>query len=233
MSFNRLNYDTCQYNQSIYESVAPGDYMLATPANGCDYCYPWPPTVRLQQAGDSIDRTKPLVDTHSELLNITRPASKCAKNKWRSQKVKSNLYKFNPKSQPFLSTHEKFTNPPMGENRCDSYDTKLTHWKDCFSHSIESRFTHPASTLRGTGFDRWEWLCFNPQEKTAIPFDCYISNRIVVKDNHRPCVPKPIDHRPVLPPNKGPLDCEKTIPVCAAPTHPASLPCDVNPYYQS
>ena len=42
MSFNRLNYDMCQYKQSIYESVGAGSYMLATPSTSCDYCYPKP-----------------------------------------------------------------------------------------------------------------------------------------------------------------------------------------------
>lgn len=236
MSFNRLNYDTCQYRQTIYESVGPGDYMLTTPSNGCDYCYPWPPTVRLQQAGNSIDRSKTLVDTHSNLLNIEQPASKCPKNKWISQNVNSPLYKFNPQSQTVVKNkypvHESFTNPPLGENRCHSKDQKLTHWKDCFSHSIESRYSHPASTLRGTGFDRWEYLCFNPQEKATIPFDCYIPNRILVKDNHRPCIPQPLDYRPSLPPNNGPLSCEKTTPVCAAPTRPPSIQCDAHQQYQ-
>tara|TARA_Y100000385_G_scaffold290811_1_gene365521 strand:- start:573 stop:1211 length:639 start_codon:yes stop_codon:yes gene_type:complete len=208
--------------------------MLATPANGCDYCYPSPPTVRLQYAGDSIDRTKPLIDTSSELLNIVNPASKCPQKKWVSQKV-NNLYKFNPDSRKELGqkvpVKEGFVSPVGKKVGCVSKNENLTHWKSCFDHSIESRYTHPASTLRGTGFDRWEWLCFNPQEKAAIPFDCYIPNRILVKDNHRPCIPRPIDYRPVLPPNQEMTDCEKTTPVCAVPTHPSSLPCKMNSFY--
>ena len=120
----------------------------------------------------------------------------------------------------------------MGEKRCNSKDKNLTNWKDCFYHSVESRYSHPASTLRGTGFNRWEWLCFNPQEKAAIPFDCYIPNRILVKDNHRPCIPTPIDYRPLLPHPKK-QECEKTIPVCANPTNPGSSNCKLHPYYSS
>ena len=227
MSFNRLNFDTCQYEQTIHESIAPGDYMLETPPNGCEHCYPWAPTVRLQYGGDSINTTKPLVDTHSELLNINKRASKCAQNKWISQNLE-NSSNFNARTNRILKNKyptESFTNPPMGNNRCNSKDNTLTHWKDCFHHSVESRYSHPASTLRGTGFDRWEWLCFNPQEKASIPFDCYIPNRIVVKDNHRPCIPKPIDHRPLLPVETH-QSCEETIPVCAAPTHPLSNTCN-------
>ena len=69
MSFNRLNYDMCQYKQSIYESTGPGNYMLATPSSECDYCYPTTPSVRLQKAGDSINRNAALVDQDGELNN--------------------------------------------------------------------------------------------------------------------------------------------------------------------
>ncbi len=230
MSFNRLNSDTCQYKQLVHESVGPGDYMLSTPPNGCDYCYPWAPTVRLQYGGDSIDRSRALVDINSELLNINKPASKCPEKRWVSQNVK-NGYKFNNSTRKSLKNiKEDFSNPSMGDNRCNSKDGNLTNWKDCFYHSIESRYVTPASTLRGTGFDRWEWLCFNPQEKAAIPFDCYIPNRIVVKDNHRPCIPTPIDYRPLLPVATH-QECEKTTPVCANPTNPRSINCKVSPFY--
>ena len=87
--------------------------------------------------------------------------------------------------------------------------------------------------MRGTGFDRWEYLCFNPQEKATIPFDYNVSNRILVKDNHRPCVPKPIDPKSGYPPESGNPMCEKTMPVCSVPTNPTSLPCKTHKYYQS
>ena len=109
----------------------------------------------------------------------------------------------------------------------------LTHWNDCFNHTIESRHVDPASNLRGTGFDRWEYLCFNPQEKATIPFDYNVSNRLLVKDNHRPCVPKPIDPKSGYPPESGNPMCEKTMPVCSVPTNPTSLPCKTHKYYQS
>ena len=38
-----------------------------------------------------------------------------------------------------------------------------------------------------------------PQDRVEIPFDWNISTRIVVKDNHRPCIPNPVDPTPLLP----------------------------------
>jgi hypothetical protein len=221
MSFNRLNYDMCQYKQTIEESVGPGDYMLLTPSISCDYCYPWPPTVRLQKGGDSINRHEPLVDIESQLINIHRPG-----------KINECL---SFTEQAKVDKIEKIEKNKKNENNANNAKEtdNLTHWKNCFEHSVESRYTHPAAELRGTGFNRWEWLCFNPQEKTCIPFDYNISNRIVVKDNHRPCIPTPIDSRLSLPDYKGEVPCELTTPVCIASTVPKSISCKTNSYYSN
>ena len=31
MSFNRLNYDTCEYKQTLAQSIGPGHYQINTP----------------------------------------------------------------------------------------------------------------------------------------------------------------------------------------------------------
>jgi hypothetical protein len=73
--------------------------------------------------------------------------------------------------------------------------------KECHElTSEETRMSNPACTLRGTGWNRWEWLCKNPQDKALMPFDFLINNRLVVKDNHRPCVVDPMDQSEGLPP---------------------------------
>ena len=48
MSFTRQNNDTEAYDQHLSESVGPGLYKLNEPSVGCEPCYPWAPTVRLQ-----------------------------------------------------------------------------------------------------------------------------------------------------------------------------------------
>lgn len=65
----------------------------------------------------------------------------------------------------------------------------------------ETRISNPPCTLRCSGWNRWEWLCQNPQNKALVPFDFNISNRIVVKDNHRPCIPTPLNQSLALPIN--------------------------------
>ena len=225
MSFNRLNYDMCQYKQTLFESTGPGNYLLGTPPIDCDYCFPYPPTVRLQKAGDSINRNMPLVDTSSELLNITRKASKCCEKKWKNECM--NCGWLSEKKYEDCQTcqrcstqmpnnaqtevSESFKNVNEKDVKCGN---NLTHFKKCFVPTEDTRLSDPACNLRGTGFNRWEWLCLNPQEKALVPFDYNISNRIVVKDNHRACIPKPIDQRLPLPAKPEPLPCQKITGVC-------------------
>lgn len=63
-----------------------------------------------------------------------------------------------------------------------------------------TRLSNPACTLRSSGWNRWEWVCKNPQDKALVPFDFMINNRLVVKDNHRPCVQRPLNQDTALPP---------------------------------
>lgn len=85
---------------------------------------------------------------------------------------------------------------PSPSNHCE---TQLG--QDCYEMTAEdTRLSNPPCTLRGTGWNRWEWLCKNPQEKVLIPFDYMINNRLLAKDNHRPCVQDPVDQSFALPP---------------------------------
>ena len=62
-----------------------------------------------------------------------------------------------------------------------------------------TRLNDPPCTGRGVGWNRFEWLCQNPQENVMIPFDWFIPGRILHKDAHRPCIPTPLSPEPVMP----------------------------------
>jgi len=62
-----------------------------------------------------------------------------------------------------------------------------------------SRLVDPPCTLRGSGWNRWEWLCENPQEGVMMPFDNLVTTRLQQKDQFRPCIPKPIDSAALVP----------------------------------
>jgi hypothetical protein len=81
----------------------------------------------------------------------------------------------------------------------------LSHLPDCRPSILEvedTRLNNPPCTLRGTGWNRWEWLCTNPQQRALMPFDTMVDTSIVVKDNHRPIISRPLDQTLALPPGK-------------------------------
>ena len=45
----------------------------------------------------------------------------------------------------------------------------------------------------------------------------------MVKDNHRPCIPKPIDVSLSLPPQTSGPEANNTISTCGVPTGPPSI----------
>lgn len=60
------------------------------------------------------------------------------------------------------------------------------------SWTEDTRLSNPPCTLKGTGWNRWEWLPSNPQDKALLPFQTNVNTSIVVKDNHRPLLPTPL-----------------------------------------
>ena len=174
MSFNRLDYDTCSYKQELSESVAPGEYRLSSPFISCRDCFTKDPQLIMQRAGGSVAKNLPMIDVDSELLNLNRKLSNCSSNDF--------IPNFNKKG--------------VIDNSIEQ-----VNFGDCKIPTIENtRLSNPSCNLRGTGWNRWEWLCNDPQERVLTPFDNNISSRIVIKDNHRPKIPKPIDQNIFLPP---------------------------------
>ena len=198
MSFNKLNYDTCSYKQALSESVGPCEYQLGMPFISCEDCFSKDPQLILQRMGASVAKNVPMIDVDSELMNINRKLSNCSSNE------------FIP----------KFDKNGEIDNTIES-----VHFKDCDIPTRENtRLSNPPATLRGTGWNRWEWLCENPQKRSLVPFDYNINNRLVTKDNHRPLVPNPIDQSVFLPPqNNNPIRVE----ISQAPAVPLG-PVDVN-----
>ena len=216
MSFNRLDYDKEAYRQVLNQSVGPGVYRLGEPPISCEQCYPYPPTVRLQRQGDSISKNFPLVDVDSELMGITRKLSKDIKKQYKPCCEDNSCTSGEVCGQGVVGNCK---NRKPGQR---SSDNNLKHYRDCFLPAEDTRLSNPSCNLRGTGWNRWEWLCLNPQDRVEVPFDYNISNRFIVKDNHRPCIPNPIDPTPTLP-KGGDLPCEPTALTCAAFTQPNSV----------
>ena len=219
MSFNRLKYDACEQKKDLTESMGPGKYQINTPVV-CSNCFQDNPRIIDQKTGVSLNSGMEWrfyagpIDVDSELKNINKPASKCPSRK------------YNPDCQDCFCANQGH---PCGQGvvvgcndkrnplrkpwtRCG--DNNLVDFPRCHFPTEDTRLSNPASNLRGTGINRFNPLCLDPQKNVIFPGDYQIPTRIIVKDNHRPCVPTPSINSMIPPPARQP--CPQTTKVCGA-----------------
>jgi hypothetical protein len=60
---------------------------------------------------------------------------------------------------------------------------QLTAMPEADFPQTHARLVDPPCTLRGTGWNRWEWLCQNPQENVMMPFEWALDSRHASKDS--------------------------------------------------
>jgi hypothetical protein len=123
-------------------------------------------------------------------------------NEFMKTDVESDLLNINrPSSRAACNQYDPFKNPVNQAQK----DTM----KECSFPQTFSRLVDPPCTGRSSGWNRWEWLCDNPQENVMTPFDNLVTTRLQQKDQHRPCIPKPVDQNSLLP---APLASEQGSP---------------------
>jgi len=178
MSLVSLGYDSCSYNEKLRTSVGPGMYMLGTPANDevapCSRDIPVDPYMRYQHWGPGMCVPGSAVDDGSELLGLRYKSSKCSADAYAPGKYEQ---------KPACSA--------PGKTKAGA--------APCFRPQEDTRLSNPPCTLKSTGWNRWEWLCYDPQDKAIIPFEWNTSYRIVAKDNHVPCIEMPMDQTGFMP----------------------------------
>jgi len=171
---------SCSYDEKLRVSVGPGMYKLTTPANdggACGKDVPADPSLRWQAWGPGFCPVGANTDDNSELKGLNYRSSKCDKDMYSP-------YNYNVKPA------------------CQASGTQDAH--SCSAPMESTRLTNPPCTLRSTGWNRWEWLCWNPQDKAIIPFQWNVNSSIVTKDNHTPGMPEFVDQTAVFP--TAPLD---------------------------
>ena len=218
MSFNRLQYDQCSYEQVVAETTGPGMYQLETPPNTCKPCHPTDVRIRLQSGGVALNKKNDLIDIDSELSGISRNLSNCPKRKY--------LPNCNSIESCNMNDGKDHSSCKSTDKVCIHSQKELIGFDDCFTNSEDTRLSNPSCNLRGTGWNRWEWLCKNPQANLEEPYDLRINTRILSKNNHRPCIPKPIDQFLVHPDYNEDEVCEpleQYRDVCTVPTSPPSV----------
>lgn len=167
--------DSCSYDEKLRVSVGPGMYKLMTPASDGSACgkdIPADPSLRWQSWGPGFCAPGATVDDNSELKGLN----------YRSSKADKDMY----------SPYNYNTKPS-----CIAKGEQDPH--ACAAPMESTRLTNPPCTLRSTGWNRWEWLCWNPQDRALIPFQWNVNSSIVIKDNHAPAMPQFIDQAELMP----------------------------------
>lgn len=176
MSFNRLRYDPCECNQATKESQRAATYSLTTPEIDMN-CFSTNPHIRAS-SGHVRYRN---VDAESELRNITRPASRCPSQKYQPQ-------------CPNCRCINQGIPCGAGVIKCKTCNCKMQDTsnkkEDCyFAVGEQTRLDEPTCTLRGTGINRFQPLCFDPQENIFMPARTMEPTRMMARDEFKPNLP--------------------------------------------
>jgi len=71
---------------------------------------------------------------------------------------------------------------------------RLTAMPEADFPQTASHLVDPPCTLRGTGINRWQWLCENPQENVMVPFEYLVDSRHAAKDAVYTAMDKPLEN---------------------------------------
>lgn len=201
-NWSRNKYDKELYNIDVKQSTAPLVHILdPTYTENSHRCLP-NEVGYVSKQGVSWDSSRPIVDTESDLFNLNRILTK------------DPSYKYRP-----ACTHGDCIGVI---NECNQCQPKLQHFNLCNDHRYEcTRLTNPVSNLRSTGVNRFQPLNLNPQDPTRWqhPGEIGINYRMIVKDNHVPHIPKPLDMSSVLPVG-GEIPCQPITNGCYPPIVP-------------
>lgn len=180
-NFTRLNYDPCSYKEQLKRATAPGLYMVNTPGNDCRECsqdVPADPFLRYQKYGAAMCPPGKAVDDSSELKGLNYPNSHCMTDMYLPGKY-------------------------AAKGQCEPKGNATAYACNLQRPTEQTRLSNNPCNLRGTGINRWEWLCYDPQEYAIIPFEHLVNERLVTKDNHVPCLENPMDQSGFFPSQKN------------------------------
>lgn len=198
-ALSSLRYDAGAYRQDLRQSVSVGQYVMA-PYSGRQHCQPCLPTDTALSAsgvGGAANRCgNAAVDIESDLHNLTR----------RATRAPDCMY--DPTKHWNEEATKLCTVAPS-----DSCPTRA---------AVDTRLAYPSCTLRGTGWNRFEWLCRDPQENAMLPFDAHVNTSLLIKDNHRPHLATPIDPSSALPDPNAKFSSPMMSAACIS--HPEPMP---------
>ena len=208
-TFERLKYDTEGYEQALKRSTSQLAYQLYPGyMSSCDQTRPAQPGM-LGKQGVSVSYTRPLIDIESDLFRINTRASK------------DSTKQYTPYCPDMTNSTDGYPCGGGVTKGSNNSQEKLHHFRPANNFTDYTRSLNPPSTLRGTGINRFAPLSMDPQnpERWLQTAEIGINNRMVVKDNHIPCIPKPLNEQRLFPVG-GKMPCDLTLPVCSNYTAP-------------
>ena len=178
----RMRYDKSSYQEQLERSIFPGVYKLVTPHNDCDDCSQYAPNdphIRYQSYGHHTCSMKKAVDDSSELYGLNYKNSKC------------NSDAYAPNS--YIST--------------GCVPKIIDDVRKCSTPTESCRLSNPPCTLKETGINRFDPLCWDPQTKALESFDRIgVNYRMVAKDNHVPYIETPDEQDKFMPVKNSGMD---------------------------
>ena len=197
-SFERALYDPSTYQADLDTNNRRINLIMSNPGVCNDCRVPEPGFLTGQ--GVSIDPNRSLMDVESDLLNLGRLYNR-------------GVGGYKPYCPELINTNLGDGLPCGGGVSKGPLKSQplLKHLPECRFNQIDSRIDEPPCSFRELGYDRWDPLCQNPQEWSAINFpgESGIQYRQALKDSWIPCLLKPQDQTPSLPPNSGDPPCIK------------------------
>jgi len=167
MSFTRNMYDKTNTRHSIAESMKSGHYQIGGPKD-CTSCFQSNPEVRMQTGG--VERfSGKTVDIESKLHGIIPSSGN-----------------YNLQNQCDNSDDQYSCVYGVGNNF-----PKINQMQTCFLPTEDTRLSNPASNLRGSGVNRFNPLCLDPQKGVIFGAQYDVPTRMIAKDTFKPCVPTP------------------------------------------
>jgi hypothetical protein len=162
----------------------------------------------LGKQGVSYDTSIPIVDTESELFNLNRVLTRDPNYQY---------IPYCPGCGSNCSDGYPCGQGVIGGSECQKCQKPLYHFPSSDLKFEYTRLSNPICTIKETGVNRFQPIALNPQDQDRWehPGETGINYRMIVKDNHVPCIPYPIDPAPGLP-RGGSIGCELVTQTCNA-----------------
>ena len=187
-TFEREIYDKKTYEVDLKQSTAPLMYRMNPvrndtfrPARIADPGF-------TGKVGVSLTHMRPLVDIESDLLGLEIRATKDPNKLYRPRCPQCGMNTVSPIGGDLNS----------GCNQCRE---KLYNLPRISFGQDYTRLSNPVCTGREVGINRFQDLNINPQDEKRWlqQSEVGINYRMIVKDNHVPKIPKPLDQTIALP----------------------------------